>query len=291
MDKMCEIEAKIKKIVAAKNNHNDYANKVFKILKPHIAEYRKFELDNGLLPEYYRYHPQKISIPEPKISLEEAVESISKQPFICWLNKQEGFLAAKRKILEEKLVVISNPGVESIRSYRNSFSLEFVCALIIHYFADDENKLKQVVVTKPKIKPIDVALKKLRFELKKGGGLYFRCESKQHLLQYLLDDLVKEDNKNVYSELKNHENISRHLLTKKIMQALFTIYGKECISQATVVDIALNLTAIFYTNPMDRRDALTDANKILHNIAEDEKFKQQTIAEILAPIGLEAMTF
>jgi hypothetical protein len=60
--------------------------------------------------------------------------------------------------------------------------------------------------------------------------------------------------------------ISRHLLTKKIMQALFTIYGKENISQATVVNVALNLTAIFYPNPMDRRDALRDANKIFHSI-------------------------
>jgi hypothetical protein len=69
--------------------------------------------------------------------------------------------------------------------------------LIVHYFLDDQNKLKQVVVTKPKIKPINIALKKLRFELKKGGGLYFRNESKQHLLQYLLDELIEDDNKNV----------------------------------------------------------------------------------------------
>lgn len=287
-----EIESKIKNIkTSIKDKQNVYADKVFNILKPYIVEFRKLEFNYGLFPEYYKHHPDHLTPPETKLTLEEAINSLCKHPFICWINKQEGFIAAKNRISEDKLVVMCQPDNEIIREYRNSIALEFVCALIIHYFAGEKSKLAQAVVTKPKIKPISVALKKLKFELKKGGGLYFRHESKQHFLQYLLDELAKDDNKNVYSEARDHENVSRHIITKKIMQALFKIYGHENISRSAAVDIALNLTSIFYAQPMDRREALKDANRVLENLVDDEQFRQQQVGAILAQIGLREMTF
>jgi len=292
MTKINEIEDKIKKIKTKSNgDQNAYADKVFHILKPYVAEYSKLEQEYGLFPEYYQHHPDQPTQPKPKLTLEEAIKSLAEHPLIHWLNRQNGFVAAKKMIVDSKVVVMCNPDAEAIREYRNTVALEFICALIIHYFAGEKNKLSQAVVTKPKFKPIDTALKKLRFELKKGGGLYYKHESKQHLLQYLLEDLFQDDSKSVYSEAKNHENVSRHILTKKFMQALFKIYGYEKISRSTVVDIALNLTAIFYTRPMDRREALKDAKVILQNLVEDEQFRQQSIAEILARVGLKKMTF
>lgn len=294
MRQLCEIGIKISLIKANKSpNGKDedlYAEKIFEVLHPYATEYRKLEWEYGLLPEYFCFHPEKKIMPKPILNLEDAIKKISQHPLVCWLNKQPGFVQAKKKIVKENLIVAGDPGIEVIKKYRNSFTLEYICSLVIYYFTNDKNKLTQIITTKAKLKPIDTAMRKLRYELKKGGGIYFHEESKQHLLLYLLDEWLKYPNQNVYSSEKSHPHLIRHFLTKKIMQCLFTIFGQE-ISNTLVVDIALDTTSIFFTRPMDRSDASIEAKKILNNLIQDNRFKQQTIGDILSMLGLKLMKF
>jgi hypothetical protein len=295
MKEVCEIDAKIKKIkvnMSESNWESKYADKLFKTLQPYASMYRKSDFEYGLLPEYYHGHPDNVPMPELSISLEEAAERMSQHPFLLWLNRQSGFARAKEKIANEHLVFIGATENEVIRKHRNSFALEYVCSLLIHYFTNNSNKLSQIVVTKKKRDPILKAMKKLRHELKKGGGIYFADESKQHLLQHILDDeLNRVDEKNVFSSEKNHPFVLRHFLTKKIIQCLFEIYGMQYVSCNLAADIALDITSIFFPRPMDRSDAVEEAWEILKSVAKDNEFKQKTIANILAAEGRRLMIF
>lgn len=295
MKKICEIGKKISKIElnkAAENYAIKYAEKIFHILRPYVSEYRKLEFEYGFFPEYHHFHPDKKTLPLPTlIEIEDGIKKLSQHPFVCWINEQPGFITAKERISQEQLVVISNPVIERLREYRSSFVLEFICSLVIYHFTGDENKLSQAVVTQKKLKPIITAMRKLKHEFHKGGGVYFAHESKQHILQILLEETLGDNNLNIYSSAKNHSSLIRQVVTKKIMQSLFTVFGMQKISHTLVVGIALDITSIFFDDTMDRSDASIDAQKILKNLIEDNAYAQQSIASILATRSLELMKF
>lgn len=294
MKQICEIGKKISPIKKRKlENEIDgakYAEKMFEVLRPYASEYKKLEFEYGLFPEYYRHRDSKRA-PEPLINIENGIIALSKHPFVTWFNSQSGIIQAREKIANEKLIVICDPGIEAIKKYRNSHALEFICTSFIHYFTNDNNKLTQIPVTKEKLKSIETAMRKLKHELTKGGGLYFFEESKQYLLQYLLDERINDDRQNIYTSKKIHNHILRQLLTKKIAQCLFIMYGLPEISNAFVVDIALDISSVFFDNPMDRGDAISMTKNIHSQIIQDNTFKEQTIGSLLAKRGLELMNF
>lgn len=271
-------------------NPNAYADHAFKILKPAIANLRRFELENGLFPEYFYAHPDRIKAPEPKLSLEAAIEQIKSHPFINWINKQPGFIKAKEIIDKLGINAMGEPDSIAIKTYRNTFTLEFVVGTAIHYFLGEPHKTVQAVATKKKKRDITNAMIRLRHQLNLNGGLYFESESMQHILQYLLDSLLKNQPKNVYSEAVTHDNVNRHQLTKRIIQSLVTVYGLQNITEISVVDITLNIVSIFYTT-MDRRGVYDDACAIFKHINRENSFKALTIGEIMAGEGLRNMTF
>jgi hypothetical protein len=295
MKPLCEIGLKISQIKITESeeskNGNPHAEKIFSILRPYANEYRKLEMEYGFFPEYYDFHPDKLSHPTQPLCMEEAINQLSKHPFVHWLNQQPGIHQAKQKIEKDKLTIVSKPKNQTIKEYRNLFALEFICSSLIHYFTNDKNKLSQIIGTKAKQKPILIAMKKLRYELNKSGGIHSEIDSQQHLLQILLNEMLKSTKTNPYNSEKKHPHILRHFLTKKVLQYLFVIYERENLSHISAVDIALQVTNVFFTRSMDRSDAVLDSKEILQNITEDAKFRQKTVANILAMEGLKQMKF
>lgn len=289
MKKPCEISEKLSKI---KKDQDDgvYAKKVFQVLHPYAEDCMKCFYGYGLMPEYDFFQAEKSSLPIA-LKLEDAIYKISKHPYILWINEQSGFLQAKKRILEEKLVVFNEPDLDALKKYRNSAALEFICSLIVYYFTNNENKLTHAVVTKGKIKAIDTAMKKLRHELTKGGGIYFAEEAKQHMLQLLLDEWVKDQKESVYSSKRYHEQLIRQIFTKKIIQSLFEVYSRQEISHVLLVDLALDITSIFFPRQMDRSDAVIDAKKIVATSIKNREFMFKTIAEHLGIRGIEHTRF
>jgi transcriptional regulator of met regulon len=271
-------------------NPNLYAGHAFKILKPAIAELRRFEINNGLLPEYFHEHPDNIEAPKPDLSLDVAIERIKTHPFIVWINKQPGFIQAKKIIEKLGLKINGEPNSATIKNYRNTYALEFIVGTAIHYFSGEPHKTDQSIATKKKKKDIINAMKRLKHQLNLKGGLFFESESKQHLLQHLLDDLVNSESKNIYSEAVTHTNAERHQLTKRIMQSLIIVYGAKNITETSVVEITLSAVSDFYIT-MDKRDAHNNACEIFKHVDKEDSFKSLTVGEILAREGRRAMTF
>jgi|GEM_PF-2627726 len=283
---ICKISSGISKV--STENLIVLAEKTLQILKPYATEFRKLGYQYGLIPEYGKYLPNKNIA--PTLSLDERAKKVAQHSFVIWLNKQPGFVEAKNKISNENLVITNELGNEIIKNHRNQFVLEDLCSLIIHYFIN-ENIVSQTAVTKEKTQPIVIAMKKLRYEFKKSGAIHFDSESKQHLFNHLLDELLGDLKDNVYSSRKNHPNVLRQYLTKKIMQCLFRAFGVQNITRILVVDLALDLTGIFFQNSMDRSDAATEAEKILRNIIKEDDFKKQTVETILITKNMKQLIF
>jgi len=234
MKQICTIDMRISNAQKNKNS-TQYTETTFQILKPHAEEYRKLGRQYGLIPEYDHYSSHKNTVTDPTLPLEDYIKKMAQHSFVIWLNKQAGFAQAKSKILKENLLLKSEPGNEIIKNHRNQFVLEDLCSLIVYHFANNKSILTQIAVTKKKTKPVITAMKQLKHELKKGGSIFAEVESKQYLLQHLLEELLRDENHNVYSSKKNHPHILRQFLTKKFMESLFNIFGVQQLTHILVV--------------------------------------------------------
>lgn len=215
---------------------------------------------------------------------EDTLNTMKKHPFVLWLHQQTGFSQAQDKIAKAQLAIINPKAIEIVKRYRECLALERLCALHIHFFTDNKNKLAQAVVTEKDRRPILAAMKKLRHVFNKGGGFYFANGAKQHLLQILLEDLCQSPVNNVYSAKREHGSLLRQVVTTNFAQALFRTYIDLTLEQA--VNICLDITSVFFSDVMDRRDAERVIHEISDNVREENKFLKKTGIEILFEYGL-----
>ena len=215
---------------------------------------------------------------------EDTLNTMKKHPFVLWLHQQTGFSQAKDKITKAQLAIINPKAIEIVNRYRECLALERLCALNIHFFTDNKKKLAQAIVTEKDKKPILAAMKKLRHVFNKGGGFYFANGAKQHLLQILLEDLLQSPIDNVYSAKRDHQSLLRQVVTTNFAQALFRTYIDLTVDQA--VNICLDITSIFFSGVMDKRDAERIINEIANNVHEENEFLKKTGMEILFEYGI-----
>lgn len=234
-------------------------------------DYIMQERSLGLFPE--RFSSEISQTPD-----ENALMMMNKHSFVIWLHQQPHFQQAKNKIVDWSLPAIKSTSDEIISCYREKFGLERLCALLILFFTDSKHKLEQAVVTEKNKKPIITAMEKLHHELNKGG-CYFENGIQQHLLQILLDSLLKKKGHHPYSAKRTHSSVLRQIITTQLIRGLDNTY--EQISYAQIVELCLDITSIFFAHPMDKRDLEKIAKHILDTVREEKIFLTKTVHEIL----------
>jgi hypothetical protein len=225
------------------------------------------------------FFPERFSTEISQIPDENALVTMKQHPFVRWLHQQTHFQQAKRKTVDWSLSVIKTTPDEIISRYREEFALERKCALLIHFFTDNKRKLEHAVVTAKSKKPVITAMRNLRHEFNKGGGVYFENGMQQHLLQILLDSLLEKKGHHLYSAKRNHPSVLRQIITTQLIRALDMTY--EQISDAKTIELCLDMTSIFFVQPMDKRDLEEIAKNILVTVREEKIFLNKTVNEIL----------
>jgi len=253
------------------NKNMDYAAKIIKSQIQNARDYINKEQEFGFIQERQGNH----YLPIPN---EEALKTMEQHPFVHWLHKQDYFLQATAKIVKAKLRIIKRTDIEIILLYMEKLALVRLCALQIDIFSKHQLILPQVVVSEKEKKPVIKAMEKLNFELN-HGGLYFSNGAMQLVFHTLLQQLLKNPVHNVFSSKRNHENLLRQAFIKIFLQELIRTY--EGIKIGLAVNIALEITDIFFMDNMDKRDAEREAEKIFHTVCAENKFLEMTVKEIL----------
>ncbi|EHL31975.1 hypothetical protein [Legionella drancourtii] len=249
----------------------DYAAKIIKSQIQNARDYINKELEFGFIQE----RQGKSHLPIPN---EEALKTMEQHPFVHWLHKQDYFLQATAKIAKARLRVIKRTDVEIILSYMEKLALVRLCALQIHLFAEHKRMLTQIVVSEKERKPVMKAMEKINFALN-HGGLYFSNGAMQLVFHTLLQQLLKNPGHNIFSSKRSHENVLRQAFIKIFLQELIRTY--EGIKTGLAVNIALEVTDIFFMDNMDKRDAEREVEKIFDTICAENKFLEMTAKEIL----------
>ncbi len=255
------------------NNCAQFSEKVFEELHPLANNYLKLVKKDVFLVGVINPGNQK-----------EILSRLSKHDFVKWLNKQSAFILAKEKHANINMTAKSNLAI--ISEYKNTFTLEWICAWVISNFTRRPDVLKEVVAKKSRKRKVIGAVKKLKHELNLSGGILFSPESKQHLLNWLIEELLNEDvsERNVYSSGITHDFQQREIFIKEIIKAIFVIFGNDT-KHLLVTEIALDVASVFFSSPMDRGEALELTRKISENITSDNLFQQKCIRDILIEEG------
>lgn len=213
------------------------------------------------------------------------INLILASPYYQWITSQNCFQNARNKMIEEGLITKKDEHTPM------EIVLEFIIANSIHFFignrlvSGDKPFRRTVAPSKKRANGITMALRKLKSKFNLFRGIYCKYESKQHLLLALVEDILKDQEdsqRSVYSTGAIKNELLRELLTKRIIQGLYSLpkVGAN-IKPRTIAHIALNASEVFYI-PMDITDATNLAEEIQHNAIEDEKFRHQLINDYLS---------
>ncbi len=194
---------------------------------------------------------------------------MEEHPLVHWLHKQDDFLQAMAKIGKARLSIIKRTDTEIILLYMEKLALVRLCALQIHLFAGHRHMLDQIVVSEKERKPVMNAMEKINFALN-HGGLYFSNGATQLVFHALLKQLLKNPSHNVFSSKRGHENLLRQAFIKIFLQGLTRTYEK--VKPELAVNIALEITDIFFIDNMNKRDAEREAEKIFDAVYAENKF-------------------
>lgn len=258
-----------------------YAETVLKKLHPYAADYIISMREFGLIPESSScgQNTSEKSLKEFK----DDIAKLNQHLFADWLNKEPSFQKAKKLMINKLLIAknIEDINSECVIDFLKQIALEFICANFIATCMNNKNLFNQIVVPDENVEKIRFSIKKLKNELSKCGGLAFKHESKQHLLQYLLEELLNDDNKNIYSSGKKHARIIRELFTKRIIQQLVGIFNEQGFTHNFAVDVATNIVCIFFDQEMKKSDAAEDAKEIMKNLIEEQEFLEKRVLDLI----------
>ena len=183
------------------------------------------------------------------------------RPFVLWLSQQDSFMQAKNRVSKARLNINGNLNLIATQ-YIESMALERLCALIIFLFTGNDDRLTQTVIHKEDIEKTFTTTKKLRNYL--NAGYYFSNSSKQHLTLHLLDDLLRNRTRNVYTAKKNHPSLLRQIFIKQLTSGLCRLYAELSVEQ--LLNICLDITSVFFMDVMEKGDAEEDAVKIMKDL-------------------------
>jgi hypothetical protein len=103
----------------------------------------------------------------------------------------------------------------------------------------------------------------------------------QTLFQLSLEQLLKNNARNVYSTGKFHEKLASELMSKKMMEFMRLMFGAANLSAEFIINIAITVTAHFFTTTMDLKEAKTCLSKIKANAEEISSLKNKTVETLL----------
>lgn len=186
--------------------------------------------------------------------------------FSEWLSQQAGFVEAKKKVIKKGLMSANQT---------DCITLEFICANAIKLCSDNVMSIRQAIVPP---KQWHGLAKKYKNELHYMSRT-FESELEEHLFVYLINKLQSGQKKNIYNSSKKHSHIYREFLTKRIMQGVLSVFGRN-LTVVFVADIALLITGIFF-DPMDRDDARKLVRLVKENVFSEQELLQKTIKEII----------
>lgn len=243
----------IKRKILAKNPLNELKS----IAWNYIETYNKI----------HSYDPKYMAFEE----LKQKIKSLSGHEFFIFLNDNPNFIIAKEILTKAKLIT-SHSDSTFDSPYPNI--LEFVTANAIMLCTTSD--LNSTNVIKKRNAIMDDAL----FERLTVMSRNFENESEEYLFLTLLN-ILKSSAGSIYNSGKRHELIIREVMSKKIVQQLFTIF-KEKISSTTATDITMNIVCSFFEECMSRSDLISIATKIKENVQADRKIHEMTVGDYIS---------
>ena len=213
------------------------------------------------------------------------IEPIFQNPFVAWINSHPSFEKAYQIMLANNLIS------DKDKNTKLFFVLEAICAncilFIIGYKIKHAKKdlSAEIVPKKRQGEMVHKAMQRLKGAINLYKGIYCKYESKQYLLQHLLNDILsdQEDGKrNIYSSGTTKQYLIRELLTKRFICLLYMQFMQKNPEPRLIAKISLQMTELFFES-MDISDATDIAKEIKKNVAEDQKFAKQSIENYLMP--------
>lgn len=214
------------------------------------------------------------------IELQEKMRTLKQHDFATYLNRAPNFIKAKQKLISKNVIILEINAPDSNYDYLQQIVLEYICANIFGVLLPSKNLEYDIVATKKQQKEIQFSMKRLQSILRKYGGIYFASSAKQHLLQFLLDDLINDNTGNVFSDKKQESHYQRRLMFKRLIEGMCRSLPRTKDSIHLFTEVALDICNIFY-GPMDKEDAKELAERIQPLVEQENIFLTKTVAELL----------
>jgi hypothetical protein len=251
------------------------AEKIFKSQINNARDYVSQEMELGFIQDPLTRRAE--------FPTEDSLKLMEKHPFVLWVRQQPNFRNAINSMLNQKLSLAKKTKVEIINTYMEKLGLESLCAIQLVCFTDKKKTLPHIPVRAEEKRAVLTAMKKLNAMLN-SGSLYFSNGAKQLLLHDLLKDLMQDSKHNSFSSRKTHSNLLRQAFIKFLLAGLFRAY-KE-ISLEIAVTVALDVSSIFFSQSMEKKDVITEARIIRITVHNENKFLKKTVQEILSGYAL-----
>ncbi len=217
-------------------------------------------------------------------NLDIAIKKITENPFVYWLNSNTecNFNQAKKKMIIRQLIPEAAFQPSNISELRRKYTLEFMCSAVIRFLMDSEVKLQQIPALKEDHAQRRKQLINIQEKLNTLGTLPFDNEVYQYLFQASLEQLLRNDRRNVYSSGKYHKGIASELMCKKMMQLLFFNFWEQNLANDFVITVAQTITAHFFSSSIDAREAKNLVKIIRSNVGETRELLNKTVCQLLA---------
>lgn len=202
-----------------------------------------------------------------------SVNLIDGNLFFKWLNNDEhsNFSKAKKTLKKHRLISKS----------QHKYTLEYICCEIFLYFDNDKIIISQVPALKEDHKKILAYMTFIRDKFSELGTIYFESEVIQYLLQFCLDQLLKEPQRSVYSTGKTHEDIARELMVKRCTELLFELYEINDFSDELAATTSINIASQFFKQPMELKEAKALAKRIRIAVARSKEIRNKLVKNLL----------
>lgn len=230
--------------------------------------------------------PQEKTFDE--IELNKSIETLCQHEFFIWLNKSLYFKQAK-KMLTDNGLICDSLHMKSLFDYYSSILLEFTVANVIHSHFHNIELIKKSVVAQRKINQIKATASKLYNLIETVDGYAFKIASKQHFLQFLLGDLLKNSNESSFNSGKLHKDLAREFFIKRMIHQISSILFEENLTATFIADLAINIVNIFFENEADRNDCIAHVKRIRFDLEEEREFESLTVKQLMSRYAREKL--
>jgi hypothetical protein len=255
----------INEISKIKNNDPNYSKKLLLKLYSYAADYIRVSKEVGLLDVYIKEELVERDL------FDQGLLQLTKHEFYIWLNKNPNFKNAKERLIKNKIICCDCSEMKTPMDYMSFAVLENSCANLISTDFINSDLIKKSIIPHKKINSIRNVAFKLEKKLLKLDGFVFESELKQHLLQFILADLLSNSNESIFNSGTSHPKLLRAFFLKKFLYLLISFFNNAQLKSSFFADTAIDITGVFFNGEVDRSDAINMAKLIQKTVNDDRR--------------------